>query len=57
MTNSPITHVSYPASCEKIEHQRNYINIHRAACDFHLLTKDIHLYYKTTDMDVPKFLY
>lgn len=49
--------VSHPKDCEILEQSFENITITNANQDFRNLDKDIHIFYRTINMDTPKFVY
>ena len=53
----PIYEVSHPKLCEIIEQNQYNIVIQKIDSDYRDLHKDIHVYYRTTNMEDPRFVY
>jgi hypothetical protein len=53
----PISEISYPDNCEIIENNRNDVIIQKIGNDFKSLKKDMHIYYRSENMDEPRFIY
>lgn len=56
-STNPIYEVSHPANCEILEQSLNDVLIQKIGSDYRDLKRDVHVYYRTLNMEDPRFVY
>lgn len=56
-STNPIYEVSHPSNCEILEQNLNNVVIQKIESDYRDLKKDLHVYYRTLNMEDPRFVY